>query len=197
LVLLDTVGYGHTGPSEDQLRATEDAARQSDLLILVMHVHNPARQADLDMLQRLRHWFTTQPELRMPPILGVLTHIDLLTPALEWSPPYHWQEPQRPKEQTIHRAWQATKDQLAEYLAGLVPVCTAGGKVYGIEEWFLPALTELLDDAHAVALLRCLRAEADTGKVRKVFQQLLAAGQQAALAVWQTYADGPRPPPRP
>jgi predicted GTPase len=187
LVLLDTVGYGHTGPREDQLRATEEAARHADLLILVMHVQNPARQADLDMLTKLRAWFAMHPELRMPPVLGVLTHIDLLSPSLEWSPPYNWQEPGRAKERSMHNAWSAVREQLGEQLAGLVPVCTAEGKVYGIEEWFLPALTSLLDEAHAVALLRCLRAEADVGKVRKVFQQLVAAGQQAALAVWEKY----------
>ena len=43
----------------------------------------------------------------------------------------------------------------------------------------------LLDQAHAVALLRCLRAEADTGKVRKVFHQLLSAGKQAVKVLWQ------------
>jgi hypothetical protein len=59
-------------------------------------------------------------------------------------------------------------------------VCTAAGKEYGIQEDLLPAVVQLLDEAHAVALLRCLRAEIDTGKVRRVFQQLLAAGTEAA-----------------
>src|SRR5262249_19238362 len=62
LVLLDTVGYGHTGPKEDQLRATQDAARQADLLLLVLHAKNPARQADLEMLQALQSWFASQPD---------------------------------------------------------------------------------------------------------------------------------------
>src|SRR5207244_4181720 len=84
---LDTVGYAHTGPREDQLRNTEQAARQSDLLLLVLHARNPARQADLDMLTKLRDWFASQPELKMPPVLAVLTHIDLLSPAMEWAPP--------------------------------------------------------------------------------------------------------------
>jgi hypothetical protein len=46
---------------------------------------------------------------------------------------------------------------------------------------------ELLGEAHAVALLRCLRAEADTGKVRKVFRQLLAVGTEVAKGLWQRY----------
>ena len=185
LVVFDTVGYGHAGPREDQLRATEDSARQSDLLLLVLHARNPARQADLELLQKLRAWFASQPELKMPPVLGVLTHIDLLSPAMEWAPPYNWIEPHRPKEQQIHAAWNALREQLGEYLVGIVPVCLVPGKIYGIEEWFLPTLLELLDDAHAVAFLRCLRAEANLRKVRKVLHQVLGAGKQAAKALWR------------
>lgn len=183
LVFLDTVGYGHSGPREDQLRATEEAARTSDLLLLVLHARNPARKADVEMVEKLRAWFAARPGLKMPPLLGVMTQIDLLSPALEWDPPYNWLEPRRPKERQIHEAWLAVRDQVGQYLVGIVPLCTAPGKVYGIEEWFLPTVAELLDEARAVALLRCLRAEADAGKVRKVFAQLLQAGAQAAR-VW-------------
>jgi hypothetical protein len=121
----------------------------------------------------------------MPPVLGVLTHMDLLRPSLEWSPPYDWLKPKRPKEQQIQQAVAAAREQLGNYLLGVVPVCTAAQKVYGVEEWLLPALAELLDQAHAVALLRCLRAEADTRKVRKVFYQMLAAGKQLVHALWE------------
>src|SRR5437870_5406015 len=109
----------------------------------------------------------------MPPILGILSHIDLLTPAVEWAPPYNWTNPQRPKEHQIHQAWEAARNQLGQFLVGIVPLCTAEGKVHGVDEWFLPTLAELLDDAHAVALLRCIRAETNTRKIRKVFHQLL------------------------
>jgi predicted GTPase len=190
LILLDTVGYAHTGPREDQLRATEEAAQQSDLLILVLHARNPARQADLEMLTRLRQWFVKHHELKPPPILGIMTHIDLLSPAMEWAPPYDWTQPQRPKEQQIRESWTALREQLGEYLVGIVPLCTAPGKVYGIDDWFIPTLAELLDEAHAVALLRCIRAEANTAKVRKVFRQILKAGTQAALVLWQNYSQG-------
>jgi uncharacterized protein len=198
LVLLDTVGYGHTGPKEDQLRATQEAAQQSDLLLLVLHATNPARQADAAMLVGLRQWFDARPDLRMPPVLGVLTHIDLLRPALEWSPPYTWpltnsqaaptnerKAAPRLKEQQIADAVAAAREQLGKDLIGVIPVCTASGRVYGVEEWLLPAEAELLDQAHGVALLRCLRAEADTGKVRKVFYQMLAAGKHLVKTLWE------------
>jgi predicted GTPase len=185
LVLLDTVGYGHTGPKQDQLRATQEAARQSDLLVMVLHATSPARQADLEVLRALRTWFESQPNLKMPPVVGVLTHIDLLSPKMEWAPPYDWQKPVRTKEQQIDQAVATVREQLGEALVGVVPVCASAGKVYGVEEWFLPALAELLDQAHAVAFLRCLRAETDTGKVRKVFHQLLAAGKEMVKLVWE------------
>ena len=121
----------------------------------------------------------------MPQILGVLTHIDLLSPVLEWSPPYNWQQPERTKEQQIQQSIAAMKEQLGSHLAGVIPMCTEAGKVYGLEEWLLPAVAELVDEVHAVALLRCLRAEIDTGKVRKVFRQMLAAGKELVKVAWQ------------
>jgi predicted GTPase len=185
LVLFDTVGYAHEGPREDQREGTKEAARQSELILLVCHARNPARRADAELLRQLRDGFAAQPQLRMPPVLGVMTHIDLLSPAMEWAPPYDWVEPRRPKERAIREAWSAMREQLGEYLVGIVPVCTAPGKVYGVEEWLLPTLAQLLDDVRAVALLRCLHAEANVGKVRRVFRQLLATGKSAArILLW-------------
>ena len=70
-------------------------------------------------------------------------------------------------------------------MCGACRVRLVEGKVFGVEEWLLPALTKLLDQAHAVALLRCLRAESDTGKVRKIFDQIFAAGKQSAKILWE------------
>jgi uncharacterized protein len=183
LEILDTVGYSHSGPREDQLPATQNAARQSDVLLMVLHARTGARQPDVQMLQVLRKWFNSRPDLKMPPIVGVLTHIDLLSPAMEWQPPYRWQKPTRVKEQQIAEAVHAVRDQLGEYLAAVVPVCVAEGRVYGVEEWLLPTLVELLDEGRAVGMLRCLRAEVDAGKIRKVFEQLLAASKEAATVL--------------
>jgi predicted GTPase len=178
LELLDTVGYGHSGPRQDQLRSTEEAARESDLLILVVHACNPARQADMEMLQKLKEWFEARPDLKMPPVLGVMTHIDLLSPTQEWKPPYNWQEPQTTKEHRISGALGAAQEQLGTHLAAVVPVRADAGKVYGIEEAVLPAVTQLVGHAQAVAMLRCLHNEVDARKVRRVFDQLFAAGKQ-------------------
>ena len=188
--LLDTVGYGHEGPKADQVQATREAAQQSDMILLVLHARNPGRQADLEMLKALREWFAARPDLKMPPVVAVLTHIDLLSPAMEWQPPYNWQKPTRPKEKNIHDALAAAQEQLGEQVAAVVPACTVAGKVYGIEEALLPVITTRLSEVRAVSLLRCLRAERDTRKVLKVFDQLLAVGKTLARAVWQDLASG-------
>lgn len=184
--LFDTVGYGAGHVTPDQRRAIEHAARDSDLILLVLHARNPARQSDHDVLVELHRYFEVHVELRQPPVLGVLTHIDLLSPSLEWNPPYDWQEPRGAKEQHIHGAVSAALEQLGPLVGGIVPVCTAEGRVYGVNEWLLPALVGLLDQAHAVALLRCLRAEANAGKIRRVFHQLAAVGKGLVQTLWQT-----------
>src|SRR5262249_28445414 len=121
--------------------------------------------------------------------LAVATHIDLLSPAMDWTPPYNWQNPQRPKEKQIQEALTAVRDQLGDHLVGAVPLCTAPGKLYGIDEWFLPPLMELLGEARAVALLRCLRGEHDAGKVRRVVEQALTLGAR----ILDVYLEGKMP----
>ncbi len=185
LLIADTQGYGHDGPKADQVEATREAARTADMLLLVLHARNPGRQADVEMLKSLRDWFASKTDLKMPPVLAVLTHVDLLSPAMEWQPPYDWQKGNRSKEQHIREAVKATLEQLGDLVDGVVPVCTTEGNVYGIEEGVLPALAARLDEARVVSVLRCLRGEPDTGKIKKVFGQLLEAGKGLMRVMWQ------------
>jgi predicted GTPase len=180
LTLQDTVGYGHSGPRADQVKVTAEAVKSSDLVFLVLHSRNPARQADLDMLTGLRAWFAERPDLKPPPVIGVLTHIDLLSPSMEWKPPYDWVSGTRPKEVNIREAVAAAREQLGDHLVAVVPVCASPGKMFGIDEALLPAVANWLDEVHGVAFLRALKAEADRDRMRRVFQQMLATGKLAA-----------------
>jgi hypothetical protein len=126
----------------------------------------------------------------MPRVVGVLTHIDLLAPAMEWQPPYHWpgganSAAPRLKEQQIAQAVAAAREQLGEAVAAVVPVCAAEGRVFGVQEWLLPTVVGMLGEARAVSMLRCLRAEVDARKIRKVMDQLMAAGKEIALVLWE------------
>lgn len=185
LIFLDTVGYGHSGPKTDQLNQTREAVLNADIVLMVFHATNPGRQADLEMLQFVRSWFQLKPDLKRPVVLGIVTHIDLLKPVMEWSPPYDWQNPKRTKEKNIHDALEAVYEHFGSYLDGIVPVCTAAEKVYGIDQFLVPALGKLHDLAHGVALLRCIKAESNTGKIRKIFTQLVESGGEAARFFWK------------
>ncbi|MFO0876930.1 MAG: GTPase [Gemmataceae bacterium] len=184
LILNDTVGYGHQGPRADQVSQTAELARQSDLLFLVLHARNPGRQADLSLLDQLKAWFTARPEVKVPPVIAVITHVDLLSPMMEWNPPYDWVGGTRPKENSIREAVVTVREQLGERLVSVVPVCTSPGKEYGIEDALLPAVANWLDELQGVALLRALKAEADRDRMVRVFRQLMASGKFAAERLW-------------
>ncbi len=177
LVLLDTVGYNQAGPDADQFDATVEAARGADLIFFVVHAKNPGRDADVKLWNDMKKWFTERPELKMPPVVVVMTHVDLLSPAMEWSPPYDWHKPVRPKEKNIAEATDVVREQFGEGIASIVPVCSAEEKAWAVKEELVPEMVELLGKARAVSFVRCLEAEADEGRIQKVFEQLLSVGK--------------------
>ncbi len=179
LTLLDTVGYGHEGPTEDQVEQTANAIRSADITILVSHARNAARAADTKLIESLQKWFAERPQYKMPPAFVVMSHADLLTPAVEWEPPYNWKAGQRPKEISIQKAVSATGEVYPQL--EVIPVCTAYRKLWNVPDEVLALIVSRLDEARAVNLLRCLHAEADEGKAQKVVTQLI----NLAKAGWQ------------
>jgi predicted GTPase len=194
LVLLDTPGYREQAIASGDRREYEEAFRQADLILLVMNATNPARQADLRVLERMETWFSQDLRRRPPPVIGVLTHIDLLRPASEWSPPYRWQNPTSLKEQSISSAVAYHAELLGQYLAGIVPVCSdvRGDRVDGVHESLLPIMTALLDEARACSLLRALHRDVDSGRVQRVFQQLGNAGVELLRSYLEAYGKDAR-----
>lgn len=174
LVLLDTVGYADDGATPEQLHEMQEALRGADLVLLVMDAASPARRADVRLLGELTAWRETNMHLKSPPVLGVLTHIDQLRPTLEWTPPYDWHAPSKPKEHSIAGAVAYTREQFGLQLADVVPVCSdvARERAWGSYEELLPVMLQALGEAHACALLRTLHAELDRDRVQVLFQQL-------------------------
>lgn len=177
LTILDTVGYGNEGPRQDQLQETLEAAKNSDILLVVLNARDPGRQADVMLLNAIEDYFRTHPELRRPHLFAVVTHIDLLPPSLEWQPPYDFQKPTRTKEKHIAEACEVVKEALGNRLA-VVPVCTQPGKVYGVEEILLPLIVGVLDESRGIALLRTIKNESDARILNRLWDQLWHAGEQ-------------------
>lgn len=179
LVLLDTAGYGEEGASAAQVEETRRAFQMADVVLLVMDARSPAREPDRKLLEAIRDWYQTNVRLRPPSVVGVLTHIDGLSPVMEWSPPYDWTKPVRPKEETIRSAVEYNAREFGHLLAAVVPVCSdvEANRVHGVEEWLLPAVSTLLGEARACSLIRTLHSELDRGKVRRVARQFYHAGR--------------------
>ncbi len=177
--VLDTPGYSAADLTEAQRERIREAACWADIVLVVMKATSPARQADLRMIDETLAWFASQPRFKPPAMLGVLTHIDGLSPVMEWNPPYNWQQPIGPKETSIHEAVAYTQSLFEGKLRGVIPVCLApeAESAYGVEQWLVPAMIALLGDARASALLRTLHTELDEGRARTVLSQLRNAGR--------------------
>ena len=185
VTLLDTPGYGEIGATADQLRQIQAALRDANVVLLVMDAHSPAREADRRTVRDLGTWYRSQPQLKPPPMLGVLTHVDLLRPTLEWSPPYDWREPSRPKERSIHDAVGYARELFADSLVGVAPVCTDARpeRAWGILEEVIPALTLIVSDAQSGALLRAFESDLDEGRLKTLLKQVQRCGSDL-LRCW-------------
>lgn len=180
LILLDTPGYSDSGATREQMDDTREAVRNADLVLLVLDVRSPAKQADVTALDELALWFREQHRLKPPAIIGVVSKIDGLSPLMEWSPPYSWESPTRPKEQNIRDALDFTRKTFGDRLESIVPVCTdrEHGRVYGISEYLLPTISLFLDEARACSLVRSIHRDYDQQKVWQVVTQLVSAGSK-------------------
>jgi predicted GTPase len=201
LLLLDTPGYA--GATAAQLEETMEAVKQSAMTLVVLHAVQAAREPDLEFLRQMDEWFRKRPELRRPPLLGVVTHIDQLRPVREWEPPYDgWLEdnPARPKERSIREVVDYLKGHFQPLLdAGVIPVCidVAGGRVYGVDEWLLPALANLLPQARAKRLVDLLRAAGKGKGVGEFFRRVMETGRLLArlgIGVWERSGGVPQRP---
>jgi hypothetical protein len=181
LSVMDTAGFGNDGASEADVRAAAEAAGEADVLLVVVPARSAARKPESDFLDRVIATVQAQPHLRMPPTVCVLSHVDLLTPAREWAPPYDWRHGGRPKEASIKDAVSAAVDTFGGRVVDVLPVCTAPGKEFGRDE-LLARVSGFLGEARGVAFLRALHAEAAADRYRRVAGQVLNVGAAALKA---------------
>jgi predicted GTPase len=186
LLLLDTPGYLQAGANAAQMRAIQAALQESDAALLVMDAHTPARDGDKRVLRELHAYFDAQPQLRLPPVIGVLTHVDLLPPALQWNPPCDsWQDDASPKAASIRGAVEYTADVLGAWIVDCVPVCADGERqrTWGIAGNLLPALVAHLDEARSVALVSAFEKSLDQHRLSTLLRQAVSSGKQL-LRTW-------------
>jgi uncharacterized protein len=157
LVISDMGGYEDPSVPRERLEEAFTEALQSDLILLVVSAVNVAREPDRRLLTQLREHFTTRPELRPPPVVVVLTHIDLLRPPREWAPPYNVAKPDSQKAHSVRGAINAVASDVSLPAECIVPVCLLPERLYNVDEALVPLLIEVLPDAKRTLLVRSLK----------------------------------------
>lgn len=163
----DSAGFG--------VRDVLKAAERSDALLFVTAANRADRATERALLDALRQGEQAR-ERGLPPLLVVVSHIDRLPPAREWSPPYDLRSSQ-PKAQAIAGAVESVARDLAVPVAQVIPVCLAGGHVYNVEDTLLATLAAQMDDLRQARLRRCLAEHRRRENWTQVGEQVRAAGR--------------------
>jgi predicted GTPase len=166
LILVDSPSYPTAKSARHEVETFWQQVSQASIILLTLHALQASRQADREFLAELAQ--RTATPSTQPLVLGVLTHVDLLPPAGEWQPPYHWQEPHREKERQIAQAVNSIREELG--LSEVFPVCTAAGRVWGVDE-LVAAVAAHLPRVQAQAVLATLLTQGQKHKWRRLFRQ--------------------------
>jgi len=160
----------------------------TDIILLVTDGHSPSKAADAATLKKVETWYASRPNLKPPPVIVVLTHVDLIPPAMKWSPPYQLDHPQTPKGKNIADAisWTAEEfGQFSNFIVDVVAVCSSPEEPrrWGLQENVLPAIMRHLEAGQSVALLQAFEGSVDAKWASTLVDQLKTGGKQL-LELW-------------
>ena len=154
LVVLDAPGLTSIGGNKQMLI---DACRDVDLVIWLTQANNPARAIDVDALGQIRNWFEANPRIKPPPMMMVMTHIDKISPAKEWTPPYDIVRGESAKASHIRQALEQVGKTLGFVGEPMVPVALRSNEVpYNLDALWA-SIGERLSEAQLTALDRELK----------------------------------------
>ena len=175
LALLDTPGYSEADVSRQQVREIKTASEHADIILLVMAANVSARHADVQIVQELSAHYKNKKHLRPPAIIAVLTHIDLLRPIREWSPPYDWRNPSDLKEESIAEAVAYARELFGDSVADYA--CVHVGQDHPadstVADELVPILIQHLDHGHAAAILKSFYKQISRERYAKLSRQVI------------------------
>lgn len=153
LILWDSPGYEQINRPDYQAQVV-NALQQTDALILVTPVLDPALQMDLEFLAQVKQ---AAPEI---PILVLVSQVDKLRPIREWQPPYDWKQGQRPKEVAMREALNYRREHFQADASHVLPMVMADPS-RNLQAWgdleLIETLLSLIDPAKQTRLGRCLK----------------------------------------
>jgi uncharacterized protein len=179
VVLIDCEGIGSDPARTDAVIAR---ARTADLVVWVVSATQPARSPDTQALAMLREGAAAAPLRRAPPVLVAVTHVDELSPAREWDPPYDVVADTRPKARAIRAALEHVAQTLAVPPATVVPVSVRTGEAPDNLDLLWALIAANLDEARRVRIDR-LYGQAGDRWIARAVDKAAAAGRWLAERV--------------
>jgi predicted GTPase len=175
VTLLDTPGYDEADVTKKQLREIATAAEAADLLLLVMAANVSARQADLTMVKQLDQHYRERSHLKPPVMIAVLTHIDLLRPVREWSPPYDWRNPSTLKEHSMAGAVDYVRELFGDRISGYA--CVYTGSTHAVDssvaDELVPQIAQHLSQGKMAAILKAFYKQLGAQRLQRLLKQSL------------------------
>lgn len=180
IVVLDTPGLN---ASNTNLQAVLDQCDNIDFIIWVAQANNPARELDTVALKEIRKRINSNPRLRPPSMMLVMTHIDKISPAKEWAPPYDLDQVGNTKAANIRQALAHVAQALEFGDELLIPVALrANVPIYNLDALW-SAIGTCLNDAQLTALDRELK-QGGGFSLSKVFAQCREGGRFVVGKIW-------------
>ncbi len=179
VLLIDSPGI--TSDAAALTRLSEQAGA-CDLLIWVAAANRADREIDRKALDAVRGFFARHPDRKAPPILTVVTHIDLLRPFADWAPPYDIAHPLLPKAVSIRQSMDQICSDLALPVDGAIPVSLSPSHPHYNVDVVWAELSEALPQAQRAQLLRRLRG-ASGWTWGRLWSQAVNAGRVTARIV--------------
>jgi predicted GTPase len=183
-------------PGVDDERGVGEFVKRAfgcDLIVWVVPAHRADRALDRAALDAVRARFAQDPARKMPPLAVVASHIDKLSPAREWSPPYNVDTPTVPKAQSIRGALDAIAGDLVVPIETIVPMRIDSTPPYNLELLWL-RLESLVPEAQRARWVRVLRAAIGEDGWRRSWRQVVGAGRMVGELVRRSPAAQPAPP---
>ncbi len=172
------------GHSEAGVDAVSSLIARADVVILASQAMTAARDADIQLLDQLNDKLGAT-RIR-PPVLGVLTAIDLIPPALEWSPPYEINEGGGRKDAGIRACLESARQSLGDRVDEWIPAGIRNEVKWGYSEGIVPWIAACVDRAHGVRVARELVEESK----RNGWMEMPRQASHGAQRAWSFFLRG-------
>jgi predicted GTPase len=166
----------------EALERITEAAGTADLVLWVTSATRADRHSDRVAMDTFRHRFDQRLDRHRPPVIVVLSGIDLLRPFREWSPPYDLRDLSNPKAASISEAVMAVAHDLAFDASHIVPVSVRLGATYNVDALWAEIM-EVVPEAQRARLVRTMADLRRGWDWRKILRQAGNAGRVLARSL--------------